>query len=146
MADAATWFDAICMKPFPPDALLDDLLKDPVAPGGSGDGGPLAELKGHAVTLREQAIALLSACACPSTHERLVCLVSEIVDEIERLKRPGSDAVPSEVRAAVAALATRVADFELLLRNRAPGGESGPAILRPDPPQAARPMRAGRSG
>jgi hypothetical protein len=132
------------MKPSSPDALL-DRIKDALAPAGSGDGGPLAELKGHAGTLREQAIALLSACACPSTHERLVCLVSEIVDEIERLKRLGSDAVPSEVRAAVAALATRVAEFELLLRNRAPG-EGGPAILRPDPPQAARPMRAGRSG
>ena len=145
MADAAALFDAMCMKPSPPDALLDP-VNDALAPAGSGDGAPLTELKGYAVTIREQAIALLGACACPSTHERLVCLVSEIVDEIERLKRLGSDAVPSEVRAAVAALARRVAEFELLLRNRAPGGEGGPAILRPDPPQAARPMRAGRSG
>ena len=138
-------FDAICMKPSPPDALL-ERVNDVIASTAPGDCATLAELRGHAAALREQAIALWSAFTRPSMHERLVRLVTEIVDEIECLRRLRSDAVPPAVSAALAALGRRVAEFEFLLRSGGPDGDGEPAILRQDRPLGARPARAARSG
>ena len=106
------------------DALL-ERVNAAIAPAASGDTATLAELRGRAVALREQAITLWSAFTRPSMHERLVRLVTQIVDEIECLKRLRSDAVPPGVSAAVAALGVRVAEFEVLLRIGGPDGEGG---------------------
>jgi two-component system, cell cycle response regulator DivK len=117
--EALGLFDSICVKPCPPDALLERVI-EAIAPDASDDRTTLAELRGRAVVLREQAITLWSAFTRPSMHEPLVRLVTQIVEEIECLKRLRGDAVPPGVRAAVAALATRVAEFEFLLRLGGP--------------------------
>jgi len=142
--DALGLFDAICMKPSPPDALL-DRVKGALAATASGDDATLAELRGHAVALREQAFALWSAFTRPAMRERLVRLVVEIVDEIESLKRLRSDAVPPAARAGLAALGTRVAEFELLLRSGGPDGADEAAVPQADPPRAALKSRAAGS-
>ena len=137
-------FDAICMKPSPPDALL-DRVKGTLDATAPGDTVTPPELRARAVALREQAIALWSAFTRPSMHERLVRLVAEIVDEIEYLKRLRSDAVPPAVRAGVAVLASRVAAFESLLRNSGPDHDGEPAVPQPAGAPAALRVRAAGS-
>jgi CheY-like chemotaxis protein len=77
--EALGLFDSICVKPCPPDALL-ERINEAIAPAVSGDTATLAELRGRAVALREQAITLWSAFTRPSMHERLVRLVTQIVE------------------------------------------------------------------
>jgi two-component system, cell cycle response regulator DivK len=126
--EALGLFDSICVKPCPPGALL-ECVNEAVAPAAAGDNATLAELRIRAVVLREQAIALLSAFTRPSMHERLIPLVTQIVDEIERLKRLRGEAIPPGVRAAVNAFGLRVAEFEFLLRIGGADGEGSPRAV-----------------